>query len=61
MRFAKVFGQIFNSSLASDWKARVVFQDFLVLADKDGIVDIPQDAIVRFSLEQFASRWNPAG
>ena len=45
--FAKVFDQIYNSSIAEDWQVRVVFEDFLVLADIDGVVDMTPEAISR--------------
>lgn len=45
--FAKIFSSIFDSSIADDWQTRVVFQDMLVLADKDGIVDMTLAAISR--------------
>lgn len=45
--FAKIFEQIYDSSIADDWQARVVFQDFLILADKDGVVDMTIEAIAR--------------
>lgn len=45
--FAKVFQQIFDSSIANDCKVRHVFMDLLVLADSDGVVDMTVDAIAR--------------
>jgi hypothetical protein len=45
--FAKIFTQIFDSSIADDWQVRVVFQDMLVLADKNGIIDMTPEAIAR--------------
>lgn len=45
--FAKIFASIFDSSIAEDWQTRVVFQDMLVLADKDGIVDMTPSSIAR--------------
>jgi hypothetical protein len=45
--FAKIFETIFDSSIADDWKVRIVFQDMLVLADKEGIVDRTPEAIAR--------------
>jgi hypothetical protein len=45
--FAKVFDQIFNSSIAEDYSVRHVFMDLLVLADKDGVVDMTPEAICR--------------
>lgn len=45
--YAKVFEQIFDSSIAEDWQVRVVFEDFLKLCDKDGVVDKTVEAIAR--------------
>jgi hypothetical protein len=45
--FVKVFDQIFDSSIAEDWLARHVFMDLLILADRDGVVDITAEAIAR--------------
>lgn len=45
--FAKVFSQILDSSLAEDYRVRLVFEDLLKLADKDGIVDITKESIAR--------------
>lgn len=45
--FAKVFGQIFDSSIAQDYNCRRMFMDLLVLADSDGVVDMTHDAISR--------------
>ena len=45
--FAKVFDQIFNSSIAENFSIRHVFMDLLVLADKDGVVDMTPEAISR--------------
>jgi hypothetical protein len=45
--FAKIFEQIFDSSIASDHMVRHVFMDLLVLADRDGVIDMTPDAISR--------------
>lgn len=45
--FAKVFGQIFDSSIAEDYNCRRMFMDLLVLADSDGVVDMTAEAIAR--------------
>lgn len=45
--FAKVFGQIFDSSIAEDYNCRRMFIDMLVLADSDGVVDMTIEAISR--------------
>ncbi len=55
--FAKVFSQIFDSSIAEDYNCRRMFMDLLVLADSDGVVDMTTDAIARRTnvpLEQVA-------
>lgn len=45
--FAKVFGQIFDSSIAEDYNCRRMFMDLLVLSDADGVVDMTHEAIAR--------------
>jgi hypothetical protein len=45
--FAKIFSQIFDSSISSDYIVRHTFMDLLVLADRDGVVDMTTDAIAR--------------
>lgn len=45
--FAKVFGQIFDSSIAEDYNCRRMFIDLLVLADSTGAVDMTLEAISR--------------
>lgn len=45
--FAKVFGQIFDSSIAEDYNCRRMFVDLLILADSDGVVDMTLEAIAR--------------
>jgi hypothetical protein len=45
--FAKIFGQIFDSSIADNYQTRHVFMDLLVLADSDGVVDMTVGAISR--------------
>lgn len=45
--FAKLFEQIFDSSIAEDWKTRLVFEDMLILADQNGVVDKTHEAISR--------------
>lgn len=45
--FAKIFSQIFSSSIAEDYQVRHIFMDLLVLADRDGIVDMTPQAIAR--------------
>src|SRR6266478_5175351 len=45
--FAKVFEQIFDSSIAEDYNCRRMFMDLLVLADSTGAVDMTHEAIAR--------------
>lgn len=45
--FAKIFSTIYDSSIADDWQTRIVFQDMLILSDKDGIIDMTPQAISR--------------
>jgi len=45
--FAKVFAQILESSLAEDFRVRLVFEDFLKLCDLNGVVDMTPEAISR--------------
>lgn len=45
--FAKVYTQIFDSSIAENYTVRHVFMDLLVLADSEGVVDMTTHAISR--------------
>lgn len=45
--FAKVFNQIFDSSIVEDPELRFTFMDLLVLADAGGVVDMTHEAIAR--------------
>lgn len=45
--FAKVFTQIFDSSIAEDYRVRFVFEDMLKLANQDGVVDMTHESISR--------------
>ena len=45
--YAKIFTQIFDSSIAENYTARHVFEDLLKLADKTGVVDMTAEAIAR--------------
>jgi len=47
--FAKVFFQIFESSISDDYLVRHVFMDLLVLSDEDGVVDKTSKAIARIT------------
>jgi len=43
--YAKIFTQIYDSSIADDWQVRVVFEDLLILANPDGEVDMTPESI----------------
>ena len=45
--YAKVFAQIFDSSIAENYEVRHVFEDLLKLADRDGVVDMTLEAVAR--------------
>lgn len=45
--YAKIFEQIYDSSIAENPEARFTFMDLLVLADKNGVVDMTHEAIAR--------------
>ena len=45
--YAKVFSQIFDSSIAENYEVRYVFEDLLKLADKTGVVDMTIEAVAR--------------
>ena len=45
--YVKLFEQILDSSIAENYKTRLVFEDMLLLADRHGIVDITHEALAR--------------
>lgn len=45
--YAKIFDDIFDSTLANDPMTRHIFMDLLVLADLNGVVDMTPSAIAR--------------
>jgi hypothetical protein len=47
--YGKVFASMYDGTLATKgpWQALVTFQQMIVLADKDGVVDMTADAIAR--------------
>jgi len=47
--YAKIFRQIYDSSIAEDPELRFTFMDLLVLADSDGIVDMTHQALARIT------------
>jgi hypothetical protein len=48
--YAKIFRQIFESSIADKPDVRFTFMDLLILADKDGVVDMTHEAISRITV-----------
>ena len=47
--YAKIFRQIFDSSVAEDFLVRVVFQDLIILADPTGVVDMTAGGISKLT------------
>ena len=47
--YGKLFAQMFDGTLATKgpWQAMVTFQQLIILADKDGVVDMTVEAISR--------------
>jgi hypothetical protein len=45
--YGKIFEQMYDGTLSADWKAMVTFQQFIVLADSQGIVDYTPPALSR--------------
>jgi hypothetical protein len=45
--FAKIFNQIFDSSIVDEPQTRFTFMDLLILADKNGVVDMTHESIAR--------------
>jgi hypothetical protein len=45
--YGKVFAQMYEGTLAGHWQAIVTMQQLVVLATKDGVVDMTADAISR--------------
>jgi uncharacterized phage protein (TIGR02220 family) len=45
--YVKIFRQIYDSTLADDWKALVTFQQLLILCNQHGEVDMTPEAIAR--------------
>src|SRR5581483_626096 len=45
--YAKIFRQIYDSTVSDDWRVRTVFMHMLVLADRNGVVDMTPEAISR--------------
>jgi len=45
--YGKIFNSIYDGTLVEDWRALITFQQFIVLSDADGIVDMTPHAIAR--------------
>ena len=45
--YGKLFESMFDGTLAADWKALVTFQQLIILADKEGFIDITPAALSR--------------
>jgi hypothetical protein len=45
--YAKIFSQIFDSSIAENYEVRHVFEDLLKLCDRTGVVDMTVEAVAR--------------
>lgn len=45
--YGKIFESMYDGTLSADWKAMVVFQQFIVLADSEGVVDYTPPALSR--------------
>lgn len=45
--YVKVFSQVLESSIADDYQKRHLFIDLLILADREGVVDMTREAISR--------------
>lgn len=45
--FAKIFNQIYDSSIVESPETRFTFMDFLILADQNGVVDMTHEAVAR--------------
>lgn len=43
--YGKIFDSIYDGTLRANWQALVTFQQLIILADKDGIVDMTPHAI----------------
>ncbi len=45
--YGKIFEQMYDGTLSADWKAMIVFQQLIVLADSTGVVDYTPPALCR--------------
>jgi len=45
--YGKIFDTMYDGTLAEDWRALITFQQFIVLCDADGVIDMTPSAISR--------------
>lgn len=45
--YGKIFESMYDGTLSADWKAMITFQQFIVLADSEGVVDYTPPALSR--------------
>lgn len=45
--YGKIFDSIYDGTLTEDWRALITFQQFIVLCDADGTLDMTPEAISR--------------
>ena len=45
--YGKIFESIYDGTLVEDWRALVTFQQMIILADSDGVVDMTPRSISR--------------
>src|SRR3990172_3179153 len=45
--YAKIFQQIYDSSVCEDWQVMIPFQQLLILSNQDGVGDMTPEAISR--------------
>lgn len=45
--YGKLFRQMYDSTLAEDWRALITFQQLIILCDEQGVVDMTPGAISR--------------
>lgn len=49
LMYTKVFRSIYDGTLADNWQAMVTFQQMLILADSQGVVDMTPSAMARIT------------
>ena len=45
--YGKLFDQMYEGTLSADWKAMVTFQQMIIIANEDGVIDITPPALAR--------------